>query len=98
VAVRFQSAPRTTSSGLLGRSLPAAHYDGGMATDPQWHPVDEEIAQVLADDPGLAEELADFDRAYEAGEAELVPDDEVRGRLEARGLRLSPRSPGPSAS
>ncbi len=69
-----------------------------MATDPNWDPVDEEIAQVLADEPGLAEELAEFDRAYKAGEAELVPDDEVRRRLEARGLRLAPRPSDPAAS
>jgi hypothetical protein len=68
-----------------------------MATDPNWHPVDEEIAQVLADDPGLAEELAEFDRAYEAGEAELIPDDEVRRLLQARGLHLSPRPSDPEA-
>jgi hypothetical protein len=69
-----------------------------MATDPNWDPVDEEIAQLLADDPSLAEELAAFDRAYEAGEAELVPDDEVRRRLEARGLRLAPRPSDSAAS
>jgi hypothetical protein len=69
-----------------------------MATDGNWETIDEEIAQVVADDPGLAEELAEFDRAYAAGGAELVPDEEVRRRLEARGLRLSPRPPGPSAS
>lgn len=62
-----------------------------MATDPTWHPIDDEIAQVLADDPGLAEKLAEFERAYEAGEVELVSDDEVRRRLEARGLHLAPR-------
>jgi hypothetical protein len=69
-----------------------------MATDGNWESIDEEIAEVLADDPGLAEELAGLDRAYAAGEAELVPDEEVRRRLEARGLRLSARPPGPSAS
>jgi len=69
-----------------------------MATDPNWYRVDNEIAQILGDGTGIAEELAEFDRAYEAGEAELVPDDKVRHRLEARGLRLSPRPPGFSAS
>ena len=44
-----------------------------------------------------AEELAEFDRAYEAGEAELVPDDEVRRRLQARGLHLGPRPSNPEA-
>jgi hypothetical protein len=61
-----------------------------MATDPNWDPVDEEIARLLEEDPDLAGELAEFDRAYEAGEVELIPDDEVRRRLEARGLRLAP--------
>jgi hypothetical protein len=69
-----------------------------MATDPNWDPVDEEIARLLADDPDLVQELAEFDRAYEAGEAELVPDDEVRRRLEARGIRLAPRPPDSDAS
>jgi len=69
-----------------------------MATDPNWDPVDEELAQVLKDDPDLAAELAEFDRAYEAGTAELIPDEEVRRRLEARGIRLAPRPSDSDAS
>ena len=72
-----------------------------MATEPNWHPVDEEIEQILADNPDLIAELNEFDRAYDRGEAELVPDDEVRRRLEALGLKLAPRAseeePGPAA-
>jgi hypothetical protein len=55
-----------------------------MATDPNWDPVDEEIIRILADDPGLTMSLRNFNRAYEAGEAEVAPDDEVRRRLEAQ--------------
>jgi hypothetical protein len=62
-----------------------------MATEPNWHPVDEEIEQILADNPDLVDELKEFDEAYERGEAELVPDDDVRRRLEALGLKLAPR-------
>jgi hypothetical protein len=62
-----------------------------MATEPNWHPVDDEVAHALAEDPGLLAELQEFDRADDRGEAELVSDDEVRRRLEARGLKLTPR-------
>lgn len=65
---------------------------------PNWQPIDDEIARVLADDPGLAAGLAEFDRAYETGEAELVPDEEVRRRLKARDLHLSPDPTAPFAS
>lgn len=73
-----------------------------MATEPNWHPVDEEIEQLLADNPELIDELKEFDRASERGEAHLVSDDEARRRLEALGLKLAPRPSeeehGPSAS
>ena len=63
-----------------------------MATEPNWHPVDEEIEQILADNPGLLQELQADDAAYDRGGLEVVPDDEVRRRLEALGLKLSPSS------
>ena len=62
-----------------------------MATDPNWDPVDEEIARLLEEDPDLAAELAEFDRAYKAGEVELIPNEVVRRELEPRGVRLSAR-------
>jgi hypothetical protein len=45
--------------------------------------------------PTVLASPAEFDRAYQAGEAELVPDDKVRRGLEARGLRLSHDPPAP---
>jgi len=67
-----------------------------MRTDPNWSLADDEVAQILADDPSLAGELAEFDRAYQAGEVELISDDVVRSRLQSRGLHLAPRPSDPT--
>jgi hypothetical protein len=62
---------------------------GAMAANPERHPLDDEIEGILQDNPGLREELAEFDRRYDAGEAEseLIDDDEVRRDLIARGIQ-----------
>jgi hypothetical protein len=61
-----------------------------MATNPKRHPLDDEIEAILANNPGLREELADFDRRHDLGEAEdeLIADDEVRQDLIKRGVQL----------
>jgi hypothetical protein len=56
---------------------------GAMATEPQRDPIEDEAARVLAENPGLREELEEFGRAYDAGEipdADLIPHEEVRRR------------------
>ena len=55
-----------------------------MALHPERDPIDEEIDRVLADNPGLREELKEWDRRFAAGEVkddEFVTTDEVRRRL-----------------
>jgi len=57
-----------------------------MATHsyPQTDPIDDEIQQVLAENPGLLKELQEFDRRFAAGEvteAEFVSHQEARRRL-----------------
>ncbi len=55
-----------------------------MALQPKRDPVDEEIERVLADNPGLLQELQEWDRRFAAGEVtdeEFVTTDEVRRRL-----------------
>lgn len=67
-----------------------------MATEPQRDPLEEEAERVLAENPGLREELEEFGRAYEAGEipdADLIPHEEVRRRLAALGVPLPPPEP-----
>jgi hypothetical protein len=56
-----------------------------MATaHPLPDPLDEEIERVLAENPGLLEELQEWDRRFAAGEVsedEFVSTEEVRRRL-----------------
>jgi hypothetical protein len=61
-----------------------------MAANPERHPLDDEIEGIFENNPGLREELADFDRRYDSGEAEgeLIADDEVRQDLIERGVQL----------
>jgi hypothetical protein len=55
----------------------------GMATNPDRDPIDEEIERVLAANPGLLEELEEYDRRAARGEdvEEFLSSDEVRRRL-----------------
>lgn len=65
-----------------------------MATQPDRDPIEDEAERVLAENPGLREELEEFGRAHDAGEipeGELIPHDEVRRRLAALGVELPPR-------
>ncbi|MHB1501626.1 MAG: hypothetical protein ACYCYK_10765 [Candidatus Dormibacteria bacterium] len=62
-----------------------------MATQPLRDPIEDEAARVLAENPGLQEELEAFGRAYDAGDipaTELVPHGEVRRQLELLGKGL----------
>jgi hypothetical protein len=54
-----------------------------MATQelPDPDAIDEEIRQVLAENPGLLEELQEIDRQRERGELKFVSHEEVRRRL-----------------
>ncbi len=77
-------APKLASVGSRTLSREGQRYDAVMATEPQRDPIEEEAARVLAENPGLREELEEFGRAYDAGEIppeELVSDEEVRQRL-----------------
>jgi hypothetical protein len=38
-----------------------------MAANPERHPLDDEVEGILENNPGLREELADFDRRYDSG-------------------------------
>jgi hypothetical protein len=55
-----------------------------VATDPDRDPIDEEIERVLAANPGLLEELQEYDRGAAQAESteEFLPSDEVRRRLD----------------
>jgi hypothetical protein len=63
-----------------------------MATNPKRDPIDEEIERMLAANPGLLEELQEYDRRVARGEdvGEFMSSDELRRRL---GL---PRRPHPA--
>ncbi len=55
-----------------------------MALQPQPDPIDKEIERVLGDNPGLLEELQEWDRRFAAGEVnddEFLTTEEVRRRL-----------------
>lgn len=54
-----------------------------MATLQQPDPdaLDEEIRQVLAENPGLLEQLQEDERLLRRGELKLIPNEEVRRRL-----------------
>jgi len=55
-----------------------------MALHPEPDPIDQEVERVLADNPGLLDELREWDRRFRDGgvsEDEFVSTDEVRRRL-----------------
>jgi hypothetical protein len=54
-----------------------------MATNPDRDPIDEEIERMLAANPGLLEELQEYDRRAARGEdvGEFMSSDELRRRL-----------------
>jgi len=56
---------------------------------PRATPPDEEIEGIFEANAGLRQELAEFDRCCDAGEAdvELVDDDEVRRKLLGRDIQ-----------
>jgi hypothetical protein len=54
-----------------------------MATSPDCDPIDEEIERMLAANPGLLEDLQEYDRRAARGEdvGEFMSSDELRRRL-----------------
>ena len=63
-------------------------YDWAVATNPDWHPLDREIEEMLAANPGLEEELDEMERLHEQGELKLVEHEEVVARLRRLGVPL----------
>ena len=88
-----QSGVVTLETGsVAGCPSPAAYREPArsgsyhllMALQPQPDPIDEEVARVLADNPGLRQELQGWDRRFAAGEvqeAEFRTTSAVRRRL-----------------
>lgn len=71
---------------VLGRPAAPQRRKGSidnMATNPDRDPIDEEIERVLAANPGLLEELQEYDRRAARGEdvGEFMSSDELRRRL-----------------
>lgn len=78
---------------LCGPPAPTRATMAWMATEPQRDPIEDEADRVLAENPGLREELEEFGRAYDAGQipdADLIPHEEVRRRLARLGVPLPP--------
>ncbi len=59
-----------------------------MATHPSRHPLDDEIADIYAANPGLEEELDEMERQLDRGELDLVADDEIRRRAQELARQL----------
>ena len=59
-----------------------------MATNPDWHPLDREIEEMLDANPGLEEELDEMERLLEEGQLELVDHEVVVARLRSLGVPL----------
>jgi len=68
-----------------------------VATSPKQHPLDDEIAEIYAANPGLREELDEMEDQLDRGELELADDDQVRQRAlhlaEQLGERLVDEEP-----
>jgi hypothetical protein len=61
-----------------GVRLRYPEYDGAVATHPERHPLDDEIAEIYAANPELKGELDEMEEQLEVGELELVDDTEAR--------------------
>ena len=59
-----------------------------MATNPDWHPLDREIEEMMDANPGLEEELDEMEHLLEEGQLELVDHEEVVARLRSLGVPL----------
>ncbi len=75
-----------------------------MALRPDPDPIDLEVERVLAENPGLLDELREWDRRFKDGEVsedEFVSTDEVRRRLGLPSVPLERddglESPGPAS-
>jgi hypothetical protein len=61
-----------------GVTLRYHEYHGEVATHPDRHPLDDEIAEIYAANPELKGELDEMEEQLEVGELELVDDTEAR--------------------
>src|SRR5262249_47446106 len=68
-------------------------YDWPVATNPDWHPLDREIEEMLAANPGLEEELDEMERLHERGDRKLAEHEEVWARLRRLGAPLAEDEP-----
>jgi hypothetical protein len=59
-----------------------------VATNPDFHPLDDEILDMYAANPGLERELNELEARIERGEEPLIDDAVVRERLKALGVPL----------
>jgi hypothetical protein len=57
-----------------------------MATNPDWHPLDREIEEILEANPGLEEELNRMAHLQEEGRLPVVEHREAIARLRRLGL------------
>lgn len=79
--------------GPAGPCTVADGYDRAVATNPDWHPLDQEIEELLEANPGLEEELDEMERLHEQGELKLIEHDEVVARLRRLGVPLGDDEP-----
>jgi len=70
-----------------------ARQDVPVATNPDWHPLDREIEEMLDANPGLEEELDEIERLHEQGELKLIEHEEVVARLRRLGVPLGDDEP-----
>jgi hypothetical protein len=75
----------------------AERYDWLVATNPDWHPLDGEIEEMVAANSGLQEELDEMERLHEQCELKLVEHGEVVTRLRRLGVPLAGREQSHSA-
>jgi hypothetical protein len=80
-----------------GESAVGGEYYRNVATNPDWNPLDDEIEEIFAANPGLRERLRDADVRYERGEATLHDHAEVVERLRRLGVPIGEDEPPKTA-
>ena len=83
--------------GCRRESAAGGEYYRDVATNPDWNPLDDEIEEIFAANPGLRERLRDADVRYERGEATLHDHAEVVERLRRLGVPLGEDEPPKTA-
>ena len=68
-----------------------------MATDPVRHPFDDEIEEMLSDDPEFAARVRHTVELYRRGELNLIEHADVLERIRSLGVPLD-EGPAPGAS